>query len=645
MYLYYLLAAVFSTCFTAEIFDRRQVYDICGGNNGNKFYLEHGVSGTLYADFENNVWHSKNKNRTSNRCTIEFITCPSCVIDINFWFLNISRNCGTPSVFDTCGCDYVWIYEPPVEDASGEQFCGNFIQNNSTELNYVSQTGTVAVAFIYNNDYGLAFSLKYHTKRNSIKLKGHPVYGNMNNASQFIQSPFFPHPYPIDSSVEYFFDWNGQRMYVITGNIFRPPVIISTGPSLVIRFYANGASSLGFKASYSFILGNLDDSRYKPNIACGGHVNNLGGGITMMNMIEEGTTFFDCIWIIKPVESFLHRKTHLYVKVVNFFDFAGTTELEIRQGLTSTQPSVEVLRFPMTHFTSSKQMEHVVPITKGFYVSLRGHFGPQSYLTILFAAFNYKDCFAGTDFLCHNLRCISGVLNCDGFDHCGDDSDELNCSEDPKDRREFSKIPNFLFPKNEPYSDIASATLVFLTCSFGLIGVILAMALLLYRINIRARHQRQIQDHLETIHAILEEGTREVEEEIITSDNPPDYEAPPNYDDIVKLQQSKTIDATKPNNRQWGYGTISKHSAENFPVDATTAEVPIGNQGDSIASSSNQHVKVPDSPPPSYEYVKNNAEGKYSSLPSSQGSPCSHGVEDTSSSAGKTFAINDNTTG
>lgn len=37
----------------------------------------------------------------------------------------------------------------------------------------------------------------------------------------------------------------------------------------------------------------------------------------------------------------------------------------------------------------------------------------------------------------------------------------------------------------------------------GLIGIILAMSLLLHRVNIRARQQRQIQDHLETIHAIL----------------------------------------------------------------------------------------------------------------------------------------------
>ena len=35
-----------------------------------------------------------------------------------------------------------------------------------------------------------------------------------------------------------------------------------------------------------------------------------------------------------------------------------------------------------------------------------------------------SDCFTGSDFLCQNHRCISNQLNCDGFDHCGDNSDE-----------------------------------------------------------------------------------------------------------------------------------------------------------------------------------------------------------------------------
>lgn len=55
-------------------------------------------------------------------------------------------------------------------------------------------------------------------------------------------------------------------MYVISGNMFRPPAILSSGSSLVIRFYANGGTDLGFKASYSFILGALDELAFRPNM-------------------------------------------------------------------------------------------------------------------------------------------------------------------------------------------------------------------------------------------------------------------------------------------------------------------------------------------------------------------------------------------
>jgi len=39
-------------------------------------------------------------------------------------------------------------------------------------------------------------------------------------------------------------------------------------------------------------------------------------------------------------------------------------------------------------------------------------------------ALNWSECFAVKDFVCLNHRCISNDLRCDGFNHCGDDSDE-----------------------------------------------------------------------------------------------------------------------------------------------------------------------------------------------------------------------------
>lgn len=107
-------------------------------------------------------------------------------------------------------------------------------------------------------------------------------------------------------------------MDVATGALFRPPVILNAGPSLTIRFYANGGTNLGFKAIYHYFIGDVDNSKIIPSVDCGGYVSNLGGVITMMNMISNSTKLYDCFWILKPPDSYFHQKTHLYLKVAQF---------------------------------------------------------------------------------------------------------------------------------------------------------------------------------------------------------------------------------------------------------------------------------------------------------------------------------------
>ncbi|XP_046688636.1 vitellogenin receptor-like [Homalodisca vitripennis] len=51
-------------------------------------------------------------------------------------------------------------------------------------------------------------------------------------------------------------------------------------------------------------------------------------------------------------------------------------------------------------------------------------FSSVSRLAIVYTSFTYMDCFTGSDYLCQNHRCIPAQLHCDGFDHCGDNSDE-----------------------------------------------------------------------------------------------------------------------------------------------------------------------------------------------------------------------------
>ncbi|KAG8222872.1 hypothetical protein J437_LFUL003517 [Ladona fulva] len=216
-------------------------------------------------------------------------------------------------------------------------------------------------------------------------------------------------------------------------------------------------------------------------------------------------------------------------------------------------------RRPPPPVAARKQVgrEHVLPLEVGFYVSLSGTFAHDSRLSIVFTAFSYMDCFTGTDFLCKNHRCIPGALTCDGFDHCGDASDEPpSCLENGEgngpmegggnmgmiggmggdsgiDRHWYSHTPNYYFPKMERYPDLKTATLVFIVSSLGLILLIAALIILLYRMGSRARQHRELQNRLQTISDLLGEydGAR-IEE--ISTDDPPDYEAPPTYEDVVK---------------------------------------------------------------------------------------------------------------
>lgn len=110
-----------------------------------------------------------------------------------------------------------------------------------------------------------------------------------------------------------------------SGARFRPPIIVSSGPSMLVRFYANGGTGLGYKAFYSFV--HLHDKQTHPMTDCGGYVENLGGAITMMDMVGEGVKAYDCVWLIRPPKNFLHMKTHMYLKVVNFADMGKILSL------------------------------------------------------------------------------------------------------------------------------------------------------------------------------------------------------------------------------------------------------------------------------------------------------------------------------
>lgn len=101
-----------------------------------------------------------------------------------------------------------------------------------------------------------------------------------------------------------------------TGEIFRPPILHIQANTIRILFYGNDGTGAGYRATINFSTKNITNEVTSTH--CGGLVESFGGAITMMNMTNSSDAAFDCIWLIKPPNSYLHLKTNLLVRIDTF---------------------------------------------------------------------------------------------------------------------------------------------------------------------------------------------------------------------------------------------------------------------------------------------------------------------------------------
>lgn len=235
---------------------------------------------------------------------------------------------------------------------------------------------------------------------------------------------------------------------------------------------------------------------------CGGYVDRLGGAITMLQMTNNPSEYhvYDCIWIIRPSIKYHQMKTHQSLQLASF-SMEANSEITIRRGVNSygkiigsfTESNMEVNRTA------------VVAVADGFYIHMRGNFTQNSSLVLLYTVLSYSvtECYVGSDFMCANQICIPVQLHCDGFDHCGDGSDEdaAVCAQWHIESYNRQFTPNYYFPGTR--YDINTTSIFFVSTSGGLIVLVSVLFLVLYRINVKARHQRELQQHLQTISELL----------------------------------------------------------------------------------------------------------------------------------------------
>ncbi|KAI1718717.1 low-density lipoprotein receptor domain class A domain-containing protein [Ditylenchus destructor] len=306
------------------------------------------------------------------------------------------------------------------------------------------------------------FPIKISVQDNSEAIEGRPSESILMHqlAAGFIQSPRFPEPYPRiltknytlvnkdlsgfvrlifdDFHIHYLselkiLDSDEQELFSTKREHRRPPSLISSGNKMSVIFTAKDFSQVvGFRAHYEFVQSRSWPDQPSPK-NCDEYLESYGGRITLDGQKHLLNTYVDCIWLIGRFPSISRTFDRIYLKVDEFGLRGSGLRLEIRRGTNSGAERVFLLFDQQLRGENWSQKQppegfQADDVQPAFYMRLRGYLTYNQGFSVTFAHF-YRWatalCPGPGEFHCDNSKCVKSVLRCDGYNHCGDSSDEI----------------------------------------------------------------------------------------------------------------------------------------------------------------------------------------------------------------------------
>uniref|UniRef100_A0AC34F4U8 CUB domain-containing protein n=1 Tax=Panagrolaimus sp. ES5 TaxID=591445 RepID=A0AC34F4U8_9BILA len=280
-------------------------------------------------------------------------------------------------------------------------------------------------------------------------------------------------------STQYYKSTADEELFNTRSEYRRPPAILSRSNKLTVIFTGHDFTQLvGFRARYEFVE-NLSWPDKPTRRNCDDFLESYGGQISLDSQKTLLNKNIDCIWLIGRFPALSRTFDKIYLKVQEFQLKGVGLRLEVRRGPSSTAERVLMLfdeQLP-TQLERKQPLEGLITedhIQPAFYVRLRGYLTINTGLNIVYTQF-YRWATAlcpGGDgeFHCDNSKCIKSALQCDGFDHCGDASDEV------------CHLPDIQF--EPPKIDVAGI----LTLVIGATGIIVLMLTMLAILSKLYRH-------------------------------------------------------------------------------------------------------------------------------------------------------------